>query len=223
MKTTALLACALALLAAGCATEKKQPLAQRGWIGGEYALARPAGFIAFMSSQSGVVGTLPKSVQQTQRTAIQIMRLDASAPAALAGLHKDDFILECNRQRILSLRDFRRTIDHSAPGSQLDLKLYRTGLTTNCSVTVGCEKYKPGGCFSVCFPSVVHGWDLWPNPGFSLVFLGCESNPGLRHELDKNSKKSDVYDEEWSTYLIFFELSHGKRIQSEEPYPTRKG
>jgi hypothetical protein len=221
MRTTVYLLCTLSLLVDGCASEKNKPVVQRGWIGGEYAVARAPGFITSMSWNAGVVGTLPKPLQPIRIAAIQVRRLETNTPAAFAGLRKNDFILEINHQPAANLQDFRRIIDYSTPGSRLALKFYRDGVTNNCDVVVGCEKFKRGGVFTVCFPTVVHGWDLWPNPGFSLVFLGLGTNPGLRHDL--NHDTHEVYDVDWNAYLIFFEVSYGKRIIAQQPAPGGKG
>ena len=71
----------------------------------------------------------------------------------------------------------------------------------------------------ITVPTVVHRWDLWPNPGFSLVCVGYEPNPGLRHDLGKNH---EVYDENWSAYLAFLEISSGKRVLAQEPVAAGK-
>jgi len=205
--------CALIILLAGCASEKTRPIAQRGWIGGEYALAKPSGFMVAMSSSSGVVGGLPKAVRQIQKAAILVTKMDTNAPASLAGLRKGDYVLELNHQPVTSLQDFRRMVDRSEPGTTLAVKAYRNGQAVECNLPVGREKYKNGGTLSLTFPTVVHQWDLWPNPGFSLVVVGYEPNPGVRRNLGKDR---ETYDEEWKAYLGFMELSVGKRVLSQE-------
>jgi membrane-associated protease RseP (regulator of RpoE activity) len=210
---TLVLASMLASLLAGCASEKNKTVLQRGWIGGDYVLAKHDTAWVRLDSSRGVSGTLPKSMPADQKAAIEITSLTTNAPARAAGLRSGDFVMELNHQPVTSLRTFRRTIDRSAPGSLLPVKVYRNGQFTEFQVSVGREKYRSGGNFSLVLPTAVHRWDLWPNPGFSLVCVGYEPNPGLRHDLGKSH---DVYDENWSAYLGFIELSCGKRVMAQE-------
>lgn len=200
----------LALSLTGCAGTKT--ISQRGWIGGEYVLARPATVWTRIDGSRGVRGTLPASLNSTQKSAIQITSMSTNAPARAAGLRKGDFILEINRQRVTSLRGFRHAIDRSLPGSVLAIKAYRNGRFVDCQVPVGREKYKKGGSLVMALPTVVHRWDLWPNPGFSLVVAGYEPNPGLRRDLTGAKQHEEVYDEAWSAYLGFIEVSSGERV-----------
>ena len=208
---TILTAGCLAVLLAGCAGPKK--VSQRGWIGGEYVLAKPNTFWTVFNNSGGVRGSLPASLKSTQRSAVQITGMTTNAPAEVAGLRKGDFVLEVNHHPITSLQRFRKTIDRSAPGTLLTVKAYRDGEFVDCQVPVGREKYRRGGSLMLVAPTVVHRWDLWPNPGFSVVFAGYEPNPGLRSEL---SGAKEVYDEDWSLYAGCLELSSGKRVISQE-------
>lgn len=204
---------ALTLLLAGCASEKPKPVSQRGWIGGEYALARPSTFLLAMSGPPGVVGSFPASLQQTQKAAILVTKLNTNTPASAAGLRKDDLILELNHHPVTRLQDFRHIIDRSEPGTSLAVKACRDGRIMEFNTPVGREKFRKGGNLLIVFPTVVHRWDLWPNPGFSLVMLGFETNPGLRHELGKDR---DKLDDEWTAFLGFVEVTSGRRILSQE-------
>ena len=104
-----------------------KPVLQRGWIGGEYVLAKPASFLVAMASTPGVVGSLPASVQQIQKAAVLVKELNTNTPAQLAGLRKGDLILELNHQPVTGLRAFRRIIDQSAPRTGLTVKAWRNG------------------------------------------------------------------------------------------------
>jgi hypothetical protein len=209
----------LACLLAGCASEKNKTVLQRGWIGGNYVLAKRDTAWLHLCNSRAVAGTLPASVAADQKAAIEITGLATNAPAHAAGLRGGDFVLELNRRPVTNLRAFRHTIDHSAPGTLLPVKIYRDGQLAEFEVPVGREKYKGGGSFSFVLPTTVHRWDLWPNPGFSLVCVGYEPNPGLRNELGKTH---EVYDESWSAYLVFMEISSGKRIVEQEPVVAGK-
>ena len=111
-----------------------------------------------------------------------------------------------------SLREFRRLIDHSSPGEAIQVKAYRDGQILDLAVVVGKETFRKGGVISIAFPSVVHGWDLWLNPGLSCVIAGYEPNPGLRHQL---GEAKEVYVEDWKASAAIFEVSGGKRIVSQ--------
>ena len=80
-----------------------------------------------------------------------------------------------------------------------------------CQIPVGRETYKKGGVLTVVMPTVVHGWDLWPNPGFSLVVLGYEP-----HLQTPDARGKDTYAPEWSTWVGILEVSCGRRIISRE-------
>lgn len=213
---TLLISGLLALFLTGCAGTKT--VSQRGWIGGDYVLAKPGTAWVRMCGSPGVSGNLPKAVQATQKKAVHITGMSTNTPAYMAGLRKGDFVLEVNHRKVTSLEGFRRTVDRSKPGSLLAVKAYRDGQLLEYQVPVGREKYKNGGIFALAFPTVVHRWDLWPNPGFSLVCVGYEPNPGLRHEFGNDSKThGELYDESWSAYLVFMELSSGQRVVAQEP------
>lgn len=212
---TVLFAGLLALAMTGCAGTKT--VSQRGWIGGDYALSKPDKFWVRMSNSPGIYGDLPKSVQAVQTSAIQITGMSTNVPAYRAGLRRGDFVLEVNHRKVASLESFRRAVDRSKPGGLLTVKAYRDGRFAEYQVPVGCEKYRTGGCLTFVVPTVVHRWDLWPNPGFSLVCVGYEPNPGLRHNLGNNLKAhGEVYDENWSAYIGFIEFSCGKRVVAQE-------
>ncbi len=218
-----LLAGLMALFLTGCAGTGTKSISQRGWIGGSYVLAKPGTAWVRMADPPGISGDLPKSLPSAQRAAIQITALASNAPAYGAGLRPGDFVLELDHQPITSLQEFRRIVDRSNPGAVLAIKAYRDGRFLEYQVPVGREKYKTGGYFSVVVPTVIHRWDLWPDPGFSLVCLGYEPNPGLRHDLADNSKtQKEVYDANWSAYLVFMELSYGKRVVAQETVAAKQ-
>jgi hypothetical protein len=203
----------LAIVLSGCASQKSKPMSERGWIGGEYALSRRASFLTKLSRPPGTGEDLPKSFGERQKTAILVTKLGTNTPASLAGLRKGDIVFEVDKRPVTRLSDFQRRIDRSKPGTSLDVKAFRDGKVLEYNVPVGREKYKKGGWFSIVFPSVVHCWDLWPDPGFSLIMIGFEPNPGVRKELGGDK---EAYDEEWSAYLVCFELSYGKRVHAQE-------
>ena len=148
-----------------------------------------------------------------------VTQVATNTPAALAGLETGDQIVELNHHPVNTLSRFRRIIDRTQPGTGLALKLYRDGRFVDCTVSVGREKYRPGGCLTLAFPTVVIR-DLWPNPGFSFVLVGYQPNPGLRHDLVGAAKNSQVYDEEEVVFLGLLEISGGKRVFAQELVPA---
>jgi len=217
MKISLLVLMAAGLAMAGCATHTNKPLAERGWIGGEYTLARHQGGLRNCAADTGVESVSVKSLPPGQKAAIRLTHLGTNTPAALAGLQERDLITELDHQPVTRLQRFRSVIDHVAPGTPLPVKVYRKDQFMDFTVIVGREKYRPGGNLTLCLPTVVHGWDLWPNPGFSLVVAGYEPTPGIRHDL--NAHVHEVYDEEWSVFLGFMEANKGKRVHSQAVVP----
>jgi hypothetical protein len=207
---------ALALFAvifSGCTThQREKPLSQRGWIGGDYKTARNANFFNTVAPNPSVALCLPRELAASRKSAIVVTGMQTNAPAAMAGLLKNDFILELDHRPVRSLQQFRRLIDHSSPGEAIDVKACRDGQTIDLQVVVGKEMFRKGGVVSIAFPSVVHGWDLWFNPGLSCVIAGYEPNPGLRHQL---GEAKEVYVEDWKAFAAIFEVSGGKRIVSQ--------
>jgi hypothetical protein len=63
---------------------------------------------------------------------------------------------------------------------------------------------------------VVHPWDLWPNPGFSLALLGYQPNRNSAADLDPKHPNQPVYAEDWKAFAGIVDWSVGKRILSQE-------
>src|SRR5439155_23274936 len=113
----------LMILPLGCATKKEKPVFQRGWIGGEYKLAQARGF----SGECGALHAFPASLGHTQKAGILVTALSSNTPARLAGLREGDLILRVGQGPVSGLKDFRRRIDLSEPGSLLPVSAYRDG------------------------------------------------------------------------------------------------
>ncbi len=202
----------------GCGTEKEKPALQRAWLGGEY---RPA-------------GKKPKQIAGCPKAALWLTAVNTNTPASAAGLQKGDLIVELNHQHFTSLRDFHRKIDRGEPGSTLPIAVWRDGQITNFDVTLGREKFRHEGTFTVYAPCVVHGWQFWREngrPGFSLVVLGYSANPGVLREHGQVEKKNpdgiqttdSSYNEEYEIWLALFQVNKGERILSQEKVEPRAG
>ena len=220
-QTRWLVLAACVTLVAGCGTTKEKPAKQRGWIGGQFQTATPKKGMAQRVMHPGV---LEYTAFQAPAAGVRIKSLGTNTPAALAGLREADVILAVNNEPVSKLRQLRKRIDGAKPGTQLPISAYREGATNQYSVTVGRETYRSGGNVSIVFPSVIHGWDLWPNPGFSLVLIGCHFNPGLREEAapakttstnSTNHWNEIAQDEDWRAWVGIFEVSKCKRIGSQ--------
>lgn len=200
-------------LAAGCSTSKQKepPLISRGWVGGKVS----------------VVTAFPKMMIPHPKTAILITSLATNTPAATAGLREGDLILAVDHQPVQKLRQFHQKIDPLTPGTNLVMTAWRDGKIQDYNVTVGRETFHRGGLFTIYFPLVVGGFDLWPrgdNPGFSLFVVGYKNNSVNRTERGsvkeqytlKCSPKDTPYVEDYKIWLVLMELSKGKRIAGQE-------
>lgn len=228
--------CALAAALAGCATaDKSKPEAEkvheRGWIGGEFKLARRPSFSIFLfGTRSEFIEGLPKEVPKTNRAGILITGLGTNAPARQAGLREGDLILAVDHRPVTSLRAFHQLIDRTAPGTALPMAAWREGKTIECDVPVGRETFRHWGTFAVglTLPSLsaIGPFDLLPDPDFDFGVMGFEragehkeidSIEGrYQQELDGKYKPSD---QEWSAYLAIFRITRGKNILSQESAP----
>jgi hypothetical protein len=97
------------------------------------------------------------------------------------------------------------------PGSEMTALVLRDGEVKDYQFKVGRETYYNEFTTVVALPTIVRGWDLWPNPGFSLVFLGYE--PYWKD----SAAASETYVNQWCSWLVIFEVSKGWRIVSQQP------
>ena len=174
----------------------KQPQ-ERGWIGGEYKRAA-----------AGVL----------------ITRLSTNTPAARSGLREGDLILSVDGTPVQNLRAFRKRVDAS-PGTRMSMEVTRDGANSQHDLVVGREQFKPDRSITVGV-LLSREWDLWPNPGFSLVALGYKrqdnrlelDSPESRFDLAHRSKRAaDVSRglrsrEGWEVWLPICSFSNRKRI-----------
>src|SRR5690348_13276801 len=146
--------------------DKQPPEHHRGWIGGEYRLARR--HWNWFDTTDAVIA-FPKALTNTQK-GVLITALATNTPAYLAGLREADLILEVDHEKIPSLAAFRKKIDRTTPGSSLALRAYRDGEVQDYNVTVGRETFRDNGALAIGFfydlPSLKF------NPSFSLIALG---------------------------------------------------
>lgn len=236
-----MLLCALAVALAGCSTTKSkskpeaEQIHQRGWIGGEFKLARKTTACdVFFGSEDEHISTLPHGLGSSNRAGILITALSSNAPARQAGLREGDLILARNHQPVTTLGAFFQLIDRTEPGTSLPIVAWRNGKTFECNVLVGRETYKNWGDFSVGFalprlPEIIPR-DLFPTPGFNLIALGYNPTPDDRKELGSaessylsacHGGKYTPSDRDWYAWLPIFSVAKGKNILSQESVPAR--
>jgi hypothetical protein len=143
----------LVALTTGCASSRR--MQERGWIGGEY---------------KKVTGGL------------LITRLSTNSPAARSGLREGDVVVRFAGKPANSMRSFRKEIDAAERGSHIPVEIAREGTTVSRDVLIGKEVYKPNRNITAGV-LLSREWDLWPNPGFSLIALGYKRQDA-RLELD---------------------------------------
>lgn len=214
----------------GCAGRKhadNEKIFERGWIGGEY---KPAHSRQTIYSARGTINAFPPLLRSTHKAGILLTALSTNTPAQFAGLHEGDLILELDGQPVTRLQDFRRTIDHSQPGTMLAVRAFREGEILDCKIPVGRETFRRQGELVIALPLITQQMDLWPNPGISLVVLGYEPNPGHRVELGSvearyqrscDPKTYQAINEDWRAWLVIFQLSRHKIILSQERVEPR--
>jgi hypothetical protein len=201
--------------------DKKLPEHHRGWIGGEYRLARRHG--NWFDTTDAVI-SFPKALTNTQK-GVLITGLATNTPAYIAGLREADLILELDHEKITSLAAFRKRVDHAKPGSTLALRAYRDGEVQDYDITVGRETYNNQGVFAIGLLPIVREPSLKFNPGFSLIALGLSWDTDKRAELGSpeqvfrrscSPKQVDVANRHWRAWLAMIFIEHVHQIRSQE-------
>jgi hypothetical protein len=198
--------------------DKQPPEHHRGWIGGQYRLARRH-WNWFDTTDA--VNAFPKALTNGQK-GVLITALATNTPAYVAGLREADLILELDQEKIASLAAFRRRIDLAKPGSTLAIRAYRDGEVQDYSVTVGRETFRNNGVFAIGLYYDLPRLKF--NPSFSLIALGlsCETDKRIelgsaeevfRRENVKNHHPSDTCWRAWAGPLF---LMRGHEIHSQE-------
>ena len=93
----------------------------------------------------GYLGLLPQDVSPeiakefglSEPTGALVGSVEADKPAARAGLKRGDIILKVNGQPVSSANDLRLRISQTAPGSSVDLTIWRDSKTQDVKVQLG--------------------------------------------------------------------------------------
>jgi len=67
---------------------------------------------------------------------VEVLRVDENSPAARAGLKEHDVILEVNGKSIDDIEQFQRSIGETAPGTRVNLTIWRSGAKQMVSATL---------------------------------------------------------------------------------------
>jgi hypothetical protein len=226
---------AAAFLLAGPATQAKdKPVQERGWMGGAYDCARSTRSRSeWWFGADHTLYTFPPALAKTQGAGIFTASLATNTPAYLAGLREGDLILALGGRPVTGLPEFWQAVTGRHPGSLLLVKAYRAGQMVECRVTVGREKYKPLGYFTICLPGFwgpLHPVPTPEAPRFSLMALGYEwpdNQPvefaSVKEQYEHNCHPKDKqtgYDTDWRFWLAIFEVKKGKQIVAQEIVPA---
>jgi hypothetical protein len=200
--------------------DKQPPEHHRGWIGGEYRLARR--HWNWFDTTDAVIA-FPRALTNTQK-GILITALATNTPAYVAGLRQADLILELDHEKIASLAAFRKKIDRVNPGSTLALRAYRDGEVQDYNVTVGRETFRDGGAFAVGLFYDLPGLKF--NPSFSLIALGLyeghkRTELGSAEEIFRRENIKDHHPSDtcWRAWVGPFIAMRTREIRSQEIVP----
>jgi len=194
----------------------------RGWIGGEYKLAKR--HWSWFSSTEAVVA-FPRSLTNTQKAGILVTSLSTNTPACLSGLREGDLLLEIDHKKVTSLSGFRQMIDQTAPGTSITIRAYRDGKLQDYQVTVGSEAFRHQGILGFILPPIISEPGLKFNPGFSFIVFGLSWDTGKRVELgsaeqsfvrDCSPKNFDPSNRHWRAWLALLFVEHDHQILSQK-------
>jgi hypothetical protein len=115
------------------------------------------------------------------------------------------------------------------------VKAYRAGQTVECRITVGREKFKALGYFTIGLPGYwepFHPVPTGESPHFSLMALGYEHPNNRPVDFTSTSEQyrqachpknhQTGYDADRRFWLAFFEVKTGKQILAQEVVPPAK-
>jgi hypothetical protein len=201
----------VALLAAGCSSAGPKQKQSRGWMGGQYKVAKgallPAGY----------------------RSGVYVQAVYEGTPAASAGLKPGDLVLELGENRLRDTKDFYSITEKMKPGEKTIAKVWRGGVVENIAMVSGQEIYEQWHAvrFGV-FASAK--FDLWPDDSFAAPPLVQYEIAGEHLELrspealltklaaESRSKKQEglTSKEGWSCWLGLLGFSAHKTILAQE-------
>src|ERR1700728_4222363 len=77
-----------------------------------------------------------KALKLKDNQGLEVKRIDPNSPAAKAGLKENDVILEVNGKGVEGNAQFRNLIGETAPGTKINLTIWRNGAKQTVSATL---------------------------------------------------------------------------------------
>jgi serine protease Do len=82
-----------------------------------------------------------KTLKLKDNIGVKVTSVTPGTAAAAAGLHTDDVILEIDGQKATDAQDFQDSIIGKAPGSKINLTIWRMGVKLNIVATLGTRPF----------------------------------------------------------------------------------
>lgn len=98
-----------------------QSMSKRGYLG--------VGVVEVTSDRA-------KALKLPSDSGVEVKRVDDNSPASKAGLKENDVILEVNGQKVDEVEQFVKTVGDTAPGSKIDMSVWRNGGKQNLTATL---------------------------------------------------------------------------------------
>jgi serine protease Do len=111
-----------------------------------------------------------RALKLKDESGVEVTHIEDNSPASKAGLKENDVILEVNGQKVEDGPQFARTIGDAAPGTKVNLTVWRNGATQTIVATVDARPaqyfvFGPEGPFAVPMPPM----PLLPEPPFPVL------------------------------------------------------
>jgi serine protease Do len=125
-----------------------------------------------------------KALNLKDERGVEISSLDASGPAAKAGLKDGDVVLEYNGQPVQGYTQFRRMVQETPVGRQVKISVWRNGAMQTLTVTVGERKnapmvFGPDSGWNFNLPNMPNMPNMPELPMMEMPHLGTLQNPML--------------------------------------------
>jgi serine protease Do len=124
----------IAAVAAGCALAQPAPPAPPKSHGamGPFAMHGPRLGVGVMD----VDADRAKALKLKDTRGTEVTRVDNDTPAAKAGIKVGDVITEYNGHPVQDTEELQRLVQHTAPGTQVKIELWRNGAPVTVTATV---------------------------------------------------------------------------------------
>lgn len=117
----------------------------------------------------GVVEITPeraKALKLATDSGVEVKHVDENSPASKAGLKENDVILELNGQKVAEVEQFVKTVGESAPGSKVEMTVWRNAAKQNLTATLESRRamamMPPASPFDGAMLAPRALEDMWP-------------------------------------------------------------